>query len=211
VADLSLERAHARRGHRLVAGVDEVGRGALCGPVVAAAVILPADWLKGRRRPKWLSRTDDSKLLTPKQRADLFGRILADARSVGVGRCTAAEIDSLNILRASHEAMRRALASLDVRPDAVLVDGRAEIPGLPLAQTAIIRGDRRSLSIAAASIVAKVLRDAIMQRFDVRAPGYGLARNKGYGTEEHYSALEVLGPTDFHRKSFRLFKQETLF
>lgn len=210
MADLSIERAEARRGYRLIAGVDEVGRGALCGPVVAAAVILPVEWISGER-PGWLSRTNDSKLLTPRRRADLFGRILTDARAVGVGRCTPAEIDALNIHRASQEAMRRALDALDPRPDAVLVDGRAAIPDLPLSQKAIVQGDRKSLSIAAASIVAKVLRDAIMVRFDVRAPGYGLAHNKGYGTEEHYRALAELGPTSFHRQSFRLVTQPTLF
>lgn len=210
MADLSIERAYARRGHRLIAGVDEVGRGALCGPVVAAAVILPSRWIAGRR-PDWLSRANDSKLLTPKTRADLFGRILAAAPAVGVGRCTPAEIDVLNIYRASHEAMRRALTALAVAPDAVLVDGRAPIPGLEIDQEAIVQGDRKSLSVAAASIVAKVLRDAIMVRFDRAAPGYGLARNKGYGTEGHYRALAELGPTPFHRKSFRLTTQPTLF
>jgi ribonuclease HII len=210
VADLSIERAYARRGHRLIAGVDEVGRGALCGPVVAAAVILPSEWISGRR-PAWLSRVDDSKLLAPKTRADLFGRLLAAAPAVGVGRCTPREIDALNIYRASHEAMRRALGALAVRPDAVLVDGRAAIPGLDIDQEAIVQGDRKSLSVAAASIVAKVLRDAIMVRFDGQTPGYGLARNKGYGTEAHYRALAELGPTDFHRKSFRLITEPTLF
>ena len=210
MADLSIERAHARRGHRLIAGVDEVGRGALCGPVVAAAVILPVEWISGKR-PDWLSRTTDSKLLTPRTRADLFGRILGTALAVGVGRCTPSEIDALNIYRASLEAMRRALEALVLRPDAVLVDGRAAIPGLDIAQKAIVQGDRKSVSIAAASIVAKVLRDAIMIKFDRQAPGYGLSRNKGYGTEAHYRALAELGPTPFHRKSFRLITQPTLF
>jgi len=210
VADLSIERAHARRGHRLIAGVDEVGRGALCGPVVAAAVILPPEWISVRR-PVWAGRATDSKLLTAKARADLFGRILAAAQAVGVGRCTAAEIDAMNIYRASQEAMRRALDVLSVMPDAILVDGRDAIPGLPMKQEAVVHGDRKCISIAAASIIAKVLRDAIMLRFDRQAPGYGLARNKGYGTEDHYQALADLGPTSFHRKSFRLTAEPTLF
>jgi len=210
VADLSIEREHARRGYRLIAGVDEVGRGALCGPVVAVAVILPDEWI-AIRRPAWTSKATDSKLLTPKARADLFGRILGAARAVGVGRCTAAEIDALNIYRASHEAMRRALDGLVLRPDAVLVDGSAPIPLLPVFQDTIVKGDRKSLSIAAASIVAKVLRDAIMLRFDREAPAYRFAQNKGYGTEDHYEVLSEIGPTSFHRKSFRLTIEPALF
>lgn len=184
-----------QQGILRVAGVDEVGRGALAGPVVAAAVILPA-----QMDPKALEGVRDSKQLRPQQRAQWAERIRQVALAVGVGSASAAEIDRLNIRRATVLAMQRALAELDPI-DHILVDG------LPLAelgsrQTALVRGDHISLSIAAASVVAKVWRDALMQSWDRQYPGYGWRTNAGYGTREHRLALQNLGPTPQHRRSF---------
>ena len=209
MADFEIERSFFDQGYRLIAGVDEVGRGALFGPVVAAAVILPPEWFAGRR-PDWLRRTKDSKLLTPATRKELAKYIRAQAKAVGVGFATNLEIDRKNIYWASLEAMRRAVERLPRRPDAVLVDG-FEIKDLPYVQKGITGGDKKSFSIAAASIVAKVLRDRMMARYDRIYAGFALARNKGYGTEEHYRALEERGPTPFHRKSFKLRREPELF
>jgi ribonuclease HII len=202
VATLRLEKKLARGGARLVAGVDEVGRGSLFGPVVAAAVVLPPAWLL-RRPPAWAGGIDDSKLLTPSRRAGLAAAILREASGVGVGLSSAAEIDALNIYRAAHLAMIRALESLPIPPDVVLVDG-FPIKDVHYRQMGIPGGDRKSRSIAAASIVAKVFRDGLMQVFDGLYEGYGLARNKGYGTAEHLRSLKARGPTGLHRTSFRL-------
>jgi ribonuclease HII len=202
VASLRLEKELARGGARLIAGVDEVGRGSLFGPVVAAAVVLPADWLRGRQ-PAWARAIDDSKLLSPARRAELAAPILREAWGVGVGLASAAEIDALNIYRAAHLAMIRAVESLPAPPDVLLVDG-FQIKDVKYRQMGIPRGDRKSRSIAAASIVAKVFRDGLMQVFDVLYEGYGLARNKGYGTEEHIRSLRDRGPTGLHRTSFKL-------
>jgi ribonuclease HII len=178
-----------------VAGIDEAGRGPLAGPVVAAAVILP--------RELSIHGIDDSKKLTAARREELFGLIARDAVAVGTGIVSHAVIDEINIRRATHRAMRDALAALEVDPDHVLVDGE-EIPNLGLPQTAINQGDRLSTAIAAASIVAKVTRDRMLIEFDDRFPGYGFARHKGYGTKEHISALTRLGPCEIHRRSFRV-------
>ncbi len=183
----------ARAGYACVAGIDEVGRGALCGPVTAGAVVLgPGFDTAG---------LDDSKRLTRAQREALNARLLAGARAVAVGWVEAEEIDRLNILRATHLAMRRALQALALRPDFLLVDGR-EVPDLGVPQRAIVKGDAQSVSIAAASIVAKVARDALMREADRRYPGYDLARNMGYGSETHRAALRRLGPSRLHRRSF---------
>jgi len=184
-----------QQGILRVAGVDEVGRGALAGPVVAAAVILPA-----QMDPKELEGVRDSKQLRPQQRAQWAERIRQVALAVGVGSASAAEIDRLNIRQATVLAMQRALAKLDPI-EHILLDG------LPLAelgsrQTALVKGDRISLSIAAASVVAKVWRDALMQSWDRQYPGYGWRTNAGYGTREHRLALQNLGPTPQHRRSF---------
>ncbi|MFS8839705.1 ribonuclease HII [Synechococcus sp. W55.2] len=184
-----------QQGILRVAGVDEVGRGALAGPVVAAAVILPA-----QMDPKELEGVRDSKQLRPQQRAQWAERIRQVALAVGVGSASAAEIDRLNIRQATVLAMQRALAKLD-RIEHILLDG------LPLAelgsrQTALVKGDQISLSIAAASVVAKVWRDALMQSWDRQYPGYGWRTNVGYGTREHRLALQNLGPTPQHRRSF---------
>jgi ribonuclease HII len=179
-------------GHRVVAGVDEVGRGPLAGPVVAAAVILdPA------RMPDGI---DDSKVLTAERREALFELIL-DRAEVSIASVGSAEIDRVNIRQASLAAMRRAVAGLPRRPCVALVDGN-DPPKLACAMTAIVGGDGLSLSIAAASIVAKVFRDALMRRLDAVHPGYGLASHKGYSTREHLDALARLGPCRVHRRSF---------
>jgi ribonuclease HII len=180
-------------GHAVVAGVDEVGRGALCGPVVAAAVAL-GDGFDA-------TGLDDSKRLTRRQRDALAARIRQDARGWAIGFAEPAEIDRLNILRATLLAMRRAVEGLPVRPDLLLVDALS-IPGLDIPQRAIVKGDALSVSIAAASIVAKVARDALMRDLDREHPGYDLARNMGYGSEEHRQALRRLGPSSIHRRSF---------
>jgi ribonuclease HII len=180
-------------GARLVAGVDEVGMGPLAGPVVAVAVILPErvdlDGLK------------DSKQLAPRAREALAVRIREQALACSAGKVQPAEIDRLNIYRAGLEAMRRAVVGLPLDPDHVLVDART-IPGVSAPQTAIVGGDASDASIAAASIVAKVHRDAIMRHLDGRYPGYGFDRHMGYGTEQHLTALRRLGPSPVHRRSF---------
>ncbi|WP_414334483.1 ribonuclease HII [Synechococcus sp. H55.2] len=184
-----------QQGILRVAGVDEVGRGALAGPVVAAAVILPA-----QMDPKTLEGVRDCKQLRPPQRTHWAERIRQVALAVGIGSASAAEIDQLNIRQATLLAMQRALAQVG-EVEHILLDG------LPLAelgsrQTALVKGDQLSLSIAAASIVAKVWRDALMQSWDHQYPGYGWRTNVGYGTQEHRLALQNLGPTPQHRRSF---------
>jgi ribonuclease HII len=189
-------------GRAVVAGVDEVGRGALCGPVVAAAVVL-GDGFE-------IEGLDDSKRLTRRRREALDARIRAHARGFGVGFAEPDEIDRVNILRATLLAMRRAVLSLPEVPDLLLVDALT-IPGLEMEQRPIVKGDALSVSIAAASIVAKVARDALMRELDGRHPGYGLARNMGYGSEKHLEALRRLGPTSIHRRSFQGTTQAWLF
>ena len=191
--DLSLERAAGGR----VAGVDEAGRGPWAGPVVAAAVVLDVGDLPPRVRAK----ITDSKLLTAEQRTALHPAILACA-DAAVGIASVAEIDSMNILQATLLAMRRAVARLAQVPDLVLVDGN-RAPSLPCPVKTVVGGDRESLSIAAASIVAKVTRDRLMARLAADYPGYGWERNAGYGTAEHRAALARLGPCEHHRRSFR--------
>lgn len=182
------------RGVMRIAGVDEAGRGPLAGPVVAAAVILdPA------RVPIGLN---DSKMLTAKKRNALLDLILAQAE-VGVGLASVEEIDEINILRASHLAMCRAVAALSASPDHVLIDGNLVPRDLTLSATPIVKGDSLSLSIAAASIVAKTRRDAIMWDLAQQFPGYGWDRNQGYPTKCHKEALRNLGATPHHRRSFR--------
>lgn len=202
MASLRLEKTLARGGARSIAGVDEVGRGSLFGPVVAAAVILPSEWL-ARRPPAWVSGVVDSKLLLPARRSELAASLLREAAAVGLGLASAREIDDLNILRATHLAMVRALENLAQPPDFVLVDG-FPIKDVDYRQMGIPRGDRTCRSIAAASIVAKVFRDGLMRVFDGLYEGYGLARNKGYGTEDHIRSLRERGPSGLHRTSFKL-------
>lgn len=211
MADFEIEASFFAKGVRSIAGVDEVGRGALCGPVVAAAVVLPPSWITAASpRPGWLSSVDDSKLLTPRRRRALAASLLATAAAVGFGACSNLEVDRMNIHRASLEAMRRAVEALPVPPEAVLVDGFG-LRGYAGRQLAVLQGDRKSLSIAAASILAKVLRDQMMDRFALLFPGYGLERNKGYATPGHIRALAERGPSAFHRTSFRLQFNAKLF
>lgn len=202
MASFRLEKELARGGARRIAGIDEVGRGSLFGPVVAAAVILPADWLL-RRPPAWVSGIDDSKLVAAPRRAELAAALLREAAGVGIGLASATEIDTLNIYQAARLAMVRAIGSLPEPPDVLLVDG-FPIKEVDYRQMGVPQGDRMSRSIAAASIVAKVFRDGLMATFDSLYEGYGLARNKGYGTEEHLRALKERGPTGLHRASFKL-------
>jgi ribonuclease HII len=184
-----------RRGARAIAGLDEAGRGPLAGPVVAAAAMLP--W-----PCRWLGM-DDSKRLTADQRERWAGIIRCEAVAVGVGIVPAARIDAVGILAATWEAMSQALADLKVRPDHLLVDGPLRVPAVDIPQTALIDGDARSLSVAAASVVAKVTRDRMMKELHERYPQYGFARHKGYGTREHLAALQRHGPCRIHRESFR--------
>ena len=177
-----------------MAGVDAVGRGALCGPVVAGAVVLGDAFDT--------SGLDDSKRLTRKQREALDERVRSSARAWAIGLASPGEIDRINILQASLLAMRRAVEALSEPPDALLVDALT-IPGLDLSQRAIVKGDALSVSIAAASIVAKVERDGLMRELDRDHPGYGLAHNMGYASEDHREALRRRGPSTVHRRSFQ--------
>lgn len=191
--DLEIETDARANGAQIIAGVDEVGRGPLAGPVTAAAVVLDLS-----RIPEGLN---DSKKLSASRREALAAQIHAD-HAVGLAHVDVAEIDSLNILRASHVAMLRALAALPQQPDMVLVDGNLIPKDLSLPAQAIVKGDARSLSIAAASIVAKVARDAVMQDLAHAFPGYGWEKNAGYPTKAHKQALLDLGVTPHHRRSF---------
>lgn len=202
MASLRLEKELFRGGARLIAGIDEVGRGSLFGPVVAAAVILPEAWLVGRP-PAWASNVDDSKIVPAPRRIELAAALLREAAAVGIGLASASEIDDLNIHRAAQLAMVRAVQSLPEPPGVLLVDG-FPLKEVHYRQMGIPQGDRTCRSIAAASIVAKVFRDGLMVTFDALYEGYGLARNKGYGTEEHLRALKEQGPTGLHRTSFKL-------
>ncbi len=180
----------------VIAGVDEAGRGPLAGPVVAAAAILDA-----RRLPEDLARSiDDSKRLSPARRVDVLAALRPVAR-IGLGAASVAEIDRLNILQATLLAMTRAVAALGARPDMALIDGN-HAPVLPCPTRTVVKGDQRSLTIAAASIAAKVVRDRLMARLALRHPGFGWERNAGYGTAEHRAALVRLGATPHHRRSF---------
>ena len=176
-----------------MAGIDEVGMGPLAGPVVAAAVVLGAD--------THLPGLDDSKRLPRALREDLDRRLRERALAIGIGVVGPEEIDRMNIYRAGLEAMRRAVASMPVEPDHLLVDAR-RVPGVTTPQTALVHGDAIDGSIAAASIVAKVHRDALMREFDASHAGYGFARHMGYATSAHLAALRELGPSPIHRRSF---------
>jgi ribonuclease HII len=183
---------------QLIAGVDEVGRGALFGPVVAAAVILPRSaWAEVAK-----AGVRDSKKLSPSRRAQLAAEIEAVAIDCQFGLAQAIEIDRLNILQASLLAMQRAVTQLQVLPELCLVDGRQKIPNLPVEQANLVKGDERSLAIAAASIVAKVWRDRLIVELAEQYPCYDLATNKGYGTAKHLLALQQHGPSPLHRQSF---------
>ena len=176
-----------------ICGIDEVGRGPLAGPVVAGAVILPKDC--------HILYINDSKKLSAGKREELYEIIMKEAVAVGIGMASPARIDEINILQATYEAMREAVSQLSVRPQLLLNDA-VTIPQIEIPQVPIIKGDAKSISIAAASIVAKVTRDRLMEAYEKALPGYGFADNKGYGSKEHIQALKELGPTPIHRASF---------
>lgn len=196
---LDEEMALLFRGYRWIAGLDEVGRGCWAGPVVAAAVVLPLERL--RQQPALLDGVDDSKRLSPHRREVLAERIREVAVGLAVGEVSPALVDALGIVRATTLAMRRAVVALPQEPDFLLIDGRLRLD-LAIPQRALVRGDSSSLSIAAASIVAKVHRDRLMAAWAGRYPGYGFAEHKGYGTRRHQAALERLGPCPLHRGTF---------
>ncbi len=185
------ERKYRDRG--MICGIDEAGRGPFAGPVVAGAVILPAD--------SEILYLNDSKKLSAKKREQLYDVIMEQAVAVGIGMAGPARIDEINILQATYEAMRMAIGNLKVRPDLLLNDA-VTIPEVDIEQVAIIGGDAKSVSIAAASIVAKVTRDRLMEEYDSVLPGYSFAQNKGYGTKAHIEALRRLGPSPIHRATF---------
>ncbi|HAO96613.1 MAG: ribonuclease HII [Roseibacillus sp.] len=192
--DLELERELIERGRAPVAGIDEAGRGPLAGPVVAAAVILPRGYSQ--------EFLDDSKKVSSKRRDLLYEELTRDSQVYwGVGFAEVGEIDELNILRATHVAMERAALALPVQPAFCLIDG-LDVPGFPLEAKGVVKGDGISLSIAAASIIAKVTRDRRMQELADEFPVYGFAKHKGYGTQIHMKALREYGPCREHRRSF---------
>lgn len=176
-----------------ICGIDEVGRGPLAGPVVAGAVILPKDDM--------ILYLNDSKKLSEKKREMLYDEIMNRAVATGIGMASPARIDEINILQATYEAMRMAIDNLKVRPD-ILLNDAVTIPQVDILQVPIIKGDAKSISIAAASIIAKVTRDRLMVEYDKVLPGYDFASNKGYGTKAHIAGLKELGPTPIHRRSF---------
>ena len=185
------ERDYENEG--LICGIDEVGRGPLAGPVVAGAVILPKNCE--------ILYLNDSKQLSAEKREQLYDVILEHAVAVGIGIVSPQRIDEINILQATYEAMRQAIEKLNPQP-AVLLNDAVRIPQVAIQQVPIIKGDAKSVSIAAASIVAKVTRDRMMEQYEEVFPGYGLARNKGYGSKEHIEALQTMGPPAIHRRSF---------
>lgn len=187
----SYERKYAE--YEYICGVDEVGCGPLAGPVVSAAVILPKDCD--------ILYLNDSKKISENKREEIFDEIMKKAISVGIGFATPERIDEINIRQADFEAMRMALSKLSVEPDFIMVDGYP-IGGIEKKQISIVKGDAKSASIAAASIIAKVTRDRLMVEYDAIFPGYGFASNKGYGSGEHIKAIKELGPTPIHRRSF---------
>jgi ribonuclease HII len=190
------EELLAAQGYRLIAGVDEVGRGALAGPVVAAAVILPP----GLNEP-WLEEVRDSKLLSPERRELFFHHIHQVAVAIGIGAISHELVDKEGIVTATRMAMKQAVEQLSPQPESLLIDYLL-LPEVSLHQKGIVDGDNLCLSIACASIIAKVARDRLMVDFDRVYPGYGLVRNKGYGTEEHLVSLFRLGPCPIHRQTF---------
>lgn len=185
------EREYAACGY--ICGIDEVGRGPLAGPVVAGAVILPKDCD--------ILYINDSKKLSEKKREELYDVIMEKAVATGIGLVSNERIDEINILQATYEAMRMAISKLEVKPD-ILLNDAVTIPGVDIRQVPIIKGDAKSISIGAASIIAKVTRDRLMVEYGELFPGYGFESNKGYGSAAHIAALKELGPTPIHRRSF---------
>lgn len=193
--ELTYERQAMEQGYVRIAGMDEVGRGPLAGPVVAACIILPLE------EERLIEGVTDSKKLSPKRRSQLEGEILARAEGWALGVVDEGTIDRINILNATRQAMAQAVLSLEPLPQLVLVDA-VEGLAIPMAQWPIVKGDLKSYLIGAASIVAKEARDRMMRQYDAQYPGYGFARNMGYGTAEHIAALRRLGPCPIHRRSF---------
>ena len=185
------ERQYEQAGY--VCGIDEVGRGPLAGPVVAGAVILPKDCK--------MLYINDSKKLSEKKREELYAVIMEQAAATGIGMASPQRIDEINILQATYEAMRQAIQNLSLTPD-ILLNDAVTIPQVEIPQVPIIKGDEKSISIGAASIIAKVTRDRLMVEYDKIMPEYGFARNKGYGSKEHLEAIRVYGPSPIHRRSF---------
>lgn len=188
------DEAFRKRGFKFIAGIDEAGRGPLAGPVVAAAVILPAD-LK-------IAGLRDSKKVPEQERASLFWDILSSSLDIGVGIVEHDEIDRINILQATRLAMKKAVADLRMCPDALIIDA-VTLPSVSMKQFSIIKADSKSASVAAASLIAKYCRDMIMLRYHSQYPEYNFRKHKGYGTEEHIRLLDLHGPCNIHRKSFR--------
>lgn len=190
-AMMEFERKYSEYDY--ICGIDEVGRGPLAGPVVAAAVILPKD--------SYYQYLNDSKKVSEKRRNKLYDEITAEAVSYGIGLVSPDIIDDINILQATYVAMKKAIDALSIRPQMILVDA-VHIPDIGIPQVGIVKGDAKSISIAAASIVAKVYRDRLMTEYDALYPEYKFAKNKGYGTKEHMQALHEIGMSPIHRKSF---------
>jgi ribonuclease HII len=188
-----IEKDLKKKGYRLVAGIDEAGRGPLAGPVVAAAVILPEDF--------FLAGVDDSKKLSPQRREALYQSIIEKAAAYGVGMVDSSEIDRINILQATYRAVDIALDDLSQKPDCLLLDA-ITLPGCSFYQQSVVKGDQKCLSIAAASIIAKVTRDRFMEGLHRRYPMYNFLHNKGYGTREHVEAILKYGPCPYHRRTF---------
>ncbi len=186
------ERQYGKQ-YAVVCGVDEAGRGPLAGPVVAGAVILPKDCE--------ILYINDSKQLSEKKREELYDVIMREAVATGIGVASPQRIDEVNILNATYEAMREAINNLGTKPD-ILLNDAVTIPQMPIAQVPIVKGDAKSISIGAASILAKVTRDRMMLEYEDKYPGYGFASNKGYGTQAHIAAIKQLGPVEIHRRTF---------
>ncbi len=193
MVDYSIENEYREKGFNIICGVDEAGRGPLAGPVYAAAVILPSDCV--------IEGLNDSKKLTEKKREALFDEIKEKALAYGIASADEKEIDEINILNATFLAMKRAIASLSVRPDLALIDGNQK-PHTDIEEVTVIKGDAKSMSIAAASVLAKVSRDRIMLEMAEKYPQYEFARHKGYGTKLHYEKIAEYGVCDIHRRTF---------
>lgn len=195
---LQFDNKFRSQGFNLIAGVDEAGRGPLAGPVVASAVILPDECE--------ILGVNDSKKLTEAKRESLFPQIVKSAVAIGVGIVHEQVIDEINILQATIKAMQKAIETLKINPDCILVDALV-IPDIGIEQVAIEKGDSLSMSVAAASVVAKVTRDRLMMEYDKKYPQYNFAKHKGYGTKEHIEAISKFGPCEIHRKTFKRVKE----
>ena len=191
--DFEIENEYARQGYKIVCGIDEAGRGPLCGPVCAAAVVLPVDCE--------IEGINDSKKLSEKKREALYDVIIQKAVAYGIGMASAKEIDEINILQATFLAMNRAFSKLEVVPELALIDGNRK-PGLPCDEVTIVKGDAKCMSIAAASILAKVTRDRYMRELDKKYPQFCFEKHKGYGTKLHYERIAEFGICEEHRKTF---------